>query len=34
MSSLIKEKNKLISKEMYDLLFDIFDGCFLVQLKK
>ena len=34
MSSLIKEINSLISKEMYDVLFDIFDGCSLVQLKK
>ena len=34
MSSLIKEINRLISKGMYVLLFDIFNGCFLVQLKK
>ena len=34
MSSLIKEINRLISKGMYVLLFDIFNGCSLVQLKK
>ena len=34
MSSLIKEINSLISKGMYVLLFDIFNGYFLVQLKK
>ena len=34
MSSLIKEINRLIRKETYVLLFDIFNGCFLVQLKK
>ena len=33
MSSLIKEINRLISKEIYVLLFDVFNGC-LVQLKK
>ena len=27
MSSLIKEINRLISKEMYVLLFDVFDEC-------
>ena len=27
MSSLIKEKNRLISKGIYVLLFDIFNGC-------
>ena len=27
MSSLIKEINRLISKGMYVLLFDIFNGC-------
>ena len=31
MSSLIKEINRLISKGMYVLLFDIFNGCSLVQ---
>ena len=34
MSSLNKETNRLISKEMYVLLFDIFNGCSLIQLKK
>ena len=34
MSKLIKEINRLKSKEMYVLLFDIFNGCSLVQLKK
>ena len=34
MSSLIKEINRLISKGMYVLLFDIFNACSLVQLKK
>ena len=34
MSSLIKEINRLISKGMYVLLFDIFNVCSLVQLKK
>ena len=34
MSSLIKEINRLISKWMYILLFDISDRYFLVQLKK
>ena len=34
MSSLIKEINRLISKGMNVLLFDIFNGCSLVQLKK
>ena len=33
MSSLIKEINRLISKGMYVLLFDVVNGC-LVQLKK
>ena len=33
MSSLIKEINRLISKGMYVLLLDVFNGC-LVQLKK
>ena len=32
-SNLIKGINKLISKGIYVLLFDIFNGC-LVQLKK
>ena len=27
MSSLIKEINRLISKGMYVLLFDVFNGC-------
>ena len=31
-SSSIKEVNRLISKGMYLLLFDIFNGLFLVQL--
>ena len=35
MSSLIKEINRLIiSKGIYVLLFDVFNGCSLVQLKK
>ena len=36
MSSLIKEINRLISKGigMHVILFDIFNGCSLVQLKK
>ena len=34
MSSLIKEINRLISKGIYVLLFDVFHGCSLVQLKK
>ena len=34
MSSLIKEINRLISKGMYVLLFDVFNGCSLVQFKK
>ena len=34
MSSLIKEINRLISNRMYGLLFDIFNGCSLVQLNK
>ena len=34
MPSLIKEINRLISKGMYVLLFDIFNGWCLVQLKK
>ena len=34
MSSLIKEINRLISRGMYVLLFDNFNGCPLVQLKK
>ena len=34
MSSLIKEINRLISKGIYVLLFDAFNGCSLVQLKK
>ena len=34
MSSLIKDINRSISKGMYVLLFDIFNGCSLVQLKK
>ena len=34
MSSLIKEINRLISKRIYVLLFDVFNGCSLVQLKK
>ena len=34
MSSLIKEINRLIIKGMYVLVFDIFNGCCLVQLKK
>ena len=33
-SSSIKEITRLISKEMCVLLFDIFNGCSLVQLKK
>ena len=33
-SSLIKETNRLISKGIYVLLFDVFNGCSLVQLKK
>ena len=32
MSSSIKEVNRLISTGMYLLLFDIFNGLFLVQL--
>ena len=27
MSSLVKEINRLISKRMYVLLFDVFNGC-------
>ena len=27
MSSLVKEMNRLISKGMYVLLFDVFNGC-------
>ena len=34
MSSLIKDINRLISKGMYVLLFYVFNGCSLVQLKK
>ena len=34
MSSLIKEISRLISKGMYVLLFDIFNGCSVAQLKK
>ena len=34
MSSLIKEINRLISKGMYALLFDVFNECSLVPLKK
>ena len=34
LSSLIKEISRLISKEMYVLLFDTFNTCSLVQLKK
>ena len=34
MSSLIKEINRLVSKGIYVLLFDILSGCSLVQLKK
>ena len=34
MSSLIKEINRLISRGMYVHLFDNFNGCSLVQLKK
>ena len=33
MSSLVEEINRLISKEMYVLLFDVFNGC-LVQWTK
>ena len=31
MSSLIKEINRLISKGMYVLLFDVFNGCSLIK---
>ena len=34
MSSLIKEVNRLTSKVMYVLLFDTFNGCSSIQLKK
>ena len=34
MSSSIKETNRLIGKEMYVLLFNIFNTCPLVQWKK
>ena len=34
MSSLIKQIKKLMSKGMYVLLFDTFNGCSLVQLKR
>ena len=34
MSSLSKEINRLISKGIYVILFDIFNGWSLVQLKK
>ena len=33
MSNLIKEINRLISKEIYVLLFDVFNGC-LVQINR
>ena len=33
-SSLITEINRLTSKGIYVLLFDIFNGCSLVQWKK
>ena len=34
MSSWVKEISRLISKGMCVLLFDFFNGCSLVQLKK